>query len=551
MRRFFNRIPNPLAVNLRRTFILVLVLIPVLLSTGVFAYRQLILLPSYTATENTYIQSETEIIQGNLDHALNHLDVITWDWASWDDTYDYMVTMNPAFIKSNMVTGTFTDSEINIILLQDNQTNTVYGRYVEFENETNQTIPQEILEYPEFNQSGIITVDGDHYFISSRPILTSEDTGPARGRLIMAKLIDETYLDELNQLTQLKPWIIESNNPEVEVTRFNSSLLEVHYPVKDYRGEVVFNIGFTMDRALYQNGYQNTLILIVFIVAFSIILGIVAIYLADKMLLSRLSELVNDLDRISKDHNLSLRLPLQGDDEIGVLTENINNMLESLEDAASQELLHKEELLKIREQYTVDLVDGTKSIADGLNIQIEKPLQALKNANYLMEKTYPEEKELTNLYHSATKNIEKVLNEINHSIPREDIVFRPFDINETIDKILDLQPVAQHKFERIYEDKFHVINGDQNLIFKSIQLLLSKVAENCGPDTLVTIDIKENQGIDIVFRCMRLSESNEPRAKNFLNEDDFEYIYLREVVQSHNGELQFGEGMFVIHLPEK
>ncbi len=552
LRRFFNPRPNPLAVNLRRTFLLTITLIPILLSMGVFTYRQLILLPSYTATENQYIQGEINTVEANIEHALEHIDVINWDWASWDDTYDYMQTENPEYIKSNMVTGTFTDFEINIILLQDNSTNTVYGRYVELENETDISIPDEILGFSAFNKSGIITAGGQHYFISSRYILTSEEQGPAMGRMIMAKLIDESYLVELDQLTRLDPWIIETTVSEVEVTRYNVSLLEVHVPILDYRGDVAFNIGFTLERTLYRNGYQNSLLLIAFIVVFSIIIGVVSFFITDKLLLSRISGLANDLDEISKNYNISERLPPQGDDELGSLAGNINNMLESLEDASNQELIHKEELLKIREQYTIDLVEGTKDIAESLNTQIEKPLQALKNANYLLEKAYPEEKELTRLYHSATKSIEKILNEINYSLPSEEIVFRPFDISETIDKILDLQPTAQHRFERIYENKFHVINGDQNLIFKSIQLLLSKVAENCGPDKQVTIDIKDAEGVDIVFTCTNTSQiPGEPNDKRFLSEDDFEYIYLREVVQSHNGSLRFGDGLFAIHLPEK
>lgn len=134
-------------MNLRRTFQLTIILVPLLLSVGVFAYRQYILLPSYLETENQIIERETNIIEGYIDHTLTSLDIINWDWASWDDTYQYMETLDQRYIISNMVTGTFTDSGINIILLQNNSTELIFGRYVDMKTEEDLPIPEEILVF--------------------------------------------------------------------------------------------------------------------------------------------------------------------------------------------------------------------------------------------------------------------------------------------------------------------------------------------------------------------------------------------------------------------
>jgi nitrogen-specific signal transduction histidine kinase len=242
------------------------------------------------------------------------------------------------------------------------------------------------------------------------------------------------------------------------------------------------------------------MVLIIYIAVFSAIVGVVSIYIADTLLLKRISNLSNELDTISKNQNLSERIQSQKQDEIGLLIENINNMLENLEDSSNLELRHKEELLKIRERYAVNLVEGTKNIAESLNNNIEKPLLALKNANYLLEKAYPDEKELQMLYHTSTKNIEKAVNDINYSLPQEDIVFRPFDINDTIEKVLGRRPKEEKRYVKLYEDKFHVINGDQNLIHTGVMLLLSLIEEKCSQDTSISIDIRENDGIDLVTR---------------------------------------------------
>ena len=540
-------------MNLRRTFLLSITLIPLLLSVGVITYRQYVLLPSYVETENQIIEREIGIINGYIDHTVKTLDLINWDWASWDDTYDYMQTMNNDYISSNMVTGTFTDSGINIILLQDNATNTVYGRNVDTETGNDLPIPREILEYPLFNASGILNAGDDVFIISSKHILTSNDTGPAMGRMIMAQKIGEDYIVEVAELTQLKTQYIDSKVAEITIQRLNNTKLSTEFPVLDYKGDVAFRIRFNLDRTLYRNGFQNSMVLLVYIAVFSAITGIASIYIADTRLLKRISNLSNDVDAISKNHNLSVRLPPQKQDEIGLLSENINNMLESLEDSSNLELRHKEELLKIREKYAVNLVEGTKKIAESLNSNIEKPLQALKNANYLLEKTYPDEKDLQMLYHTSTKNIEKAVNDINYSLPQDEIVFRPFDINETIEKVLGRRPKEEHRYVKLYEDKFHVINGDQNLIHTGVMLLLSLIEEKCSQDTSISIDIKENAGIDLVIQTSEKCLMGHP----FDGGDDdsepcFEYVYLNEVINSHNGSISYENAdgnKFIIHLP--
>lgn len=541
-----------LAVNLRRTFLIAITLIPLILSVGVFAYRQFVLLPSYIETEDTLLQREIGIIDGYIEHTCKSLDVINGDWANWDDTYQYMQTRDPQYITSNMVTGTFTDSGINIILLQDNATNTVFGRYVDMETEEDISIPEEILSFPEFNTSGIITTEEGIFLISSRYILTSNETGPTQGRMIMAQIIDEDYILELEELTQLKLTLLPSTEQELTIDRYNSSKLSASFPVYDYENDVAFRIEFTFDRTLYRNGFQNSIILIIYIGVFSLFVALISIYITDTRLLRRLSNLSNDLDNISKNYNLSERIEPQKKDEIGLLIENINKMLESLEDSANLELRHKEELLRIRERYAVNLVEGTKEIADSLNSNIEKPLQALKNANYLLEKAYPAEKDLQTLYHSATKSIEQVLNEINYALPQDEVVFRPFDINETIDKVLGRRPKEEHRYVKLYEDKFHVINGDQNLIHTGIMLLLSLIEEKCSPKASINIDIKEDNGIDIIIHTAEKCIETNPFEDSNESELNFEYVYLREVLQSHSGSITYQneEGStFIIHLP--
>lgn len=146
-----------------------------------------------------------------------------------------------------------------------------------------------------------------------------------------------------------------------------------------------------------------------------------------------------------------------------------------------------------------------------------------------------------------------MLNEINYSIPQDDIVFRPFDINETIEKVLGRRPKEEYRYIKLYEDKFHVINGDQNLIHTGLMLLLSQIEKRCSHDTEISIDIKENDGIDIIIHTPEKCMVGDPFVSSYdADEPSFEYVYLREVIQSHNGSVTYENedgSTFIVHLP--
>lgn len=63
-----------------------------------------------------------------LSNKVNYLLEIAKDWGKWDDTYNFLKTKNPEYIKSNFGGPTLEDLNLNFFLFFDKSNNFFFGR---------------------------------------------------------------------------------------------------------------------------------------------------------------------------------------------------------------------------------------------------------------------------------------------------------------------------------------------------------------------------------------------------------------------------------------
>ncbi|GAH42577.1 unnamed protein product, partial [marine sediment metagenome] len=75
------------------------------------------------------------------------MDATAGDWASWDDTYDFIEDANDEYIESNLIDGTFTELRLNLMLFINSSGQIVFGKAFDLYNEEEISIPQSLSEY--------------------------------------------------------------------------------------------------------------------------------------------------------------------------------------------------------------------------------------------------------------------------------------------------------------------------------------------------------------------------------------------------------------------
>jgi PAS domain S-box-containing protein len=106
--------------------------------------------------------------------------------------------------------------------------------------------------------------------------------------------------------------------------------------IRDIYGNEALVLEMTQPRSIYRQGINTIQEFIFIIVGTGLCFGLLALYLLNRWVLSRIENLSLQVHTISRDIDLSKRVSISGDDELFGLTAEINRMLETIEKIQSK-----------------------------------------------------------------------------------------------------------------------------------------------------------------------------------------------------------------------
>ncbi|RME39290.1 MAG: histidine kinase, partial [Thermoflexia bacterium] len=162
------------------------------------------LLRAFAGAEIQDTERDAQHARAFLEDELRTMDVLTHDWASWDDTYAFIEDANPAYIRSNITDETFRNTHLNLMLFVHASGRVVLARAYDLEAEKEAPAPHEVYDAlpvltraTEEGLRGLLPLPEGVLLVTARPILTSEDQGPARGVLVFGRYLNSGLLDRI------------------------------------------------------------------------------------------------------------------------------------------------------------------------------------------------------------------------------------------------------------------------------------------------------------------------------------------------------------------
>ncbi|MEP1932326.1 MAG: adenylate/guanylate cyclase domain-containing protein [Roseibium sp.] len=298
---------------------------------------------------------------------LKRLFSVLEDFASWDDTYDFVRSHDESYIASNFAADTFSVPGIEFVVITDDNGDAVYTTsYNVPEERAARTLDQlkQLLsldgdlyeDHPE--EFGLITVGTGTMAIAMAPILRSNDTGLARGHMLIGRFLDDAALDELRLKTQLDltfenlsvvdpsvgsisdvDQILERTltepfslaNPLHEIVPIDDLKLVGYILMPDMLGKPHLLWSVRIQRDIFQQGIKSLRFLLAAMAIIGVILIVSIILLLDRLVLRRVARLGNEVTEIGRRDDLSARVVVDGPDELGRLGKTVNWMLEQLQ----------------------------------------------------------------------------------------------------------------------------------------------------------------------------------------------------------------------------
>ena len=353
-----------------------------------YASLSIIFLSSFAQIEERDAHRNVQRVRQALSDELQTLSTTATDYAEWDDTYAFIEDANQDFVQKNLLEQIFVDFKLNVLLFLNRKNQIVFGKGFNLEQKQETPVPESLkkhftpgnvlLKHPDTNSSvtGIILLPEGFLLIASQPILTSNDTGPMRGSLIMGRYLNTKEIKELGRRTYLsvtvyrvdeaqlpldfqavrsalektaaesslstQPSKLNTKQPLIIVRPLSADITAGYTLLRDIYGKPALLLRVNIPREIYKQGQVSLHALILFLLGVSIVFGMGIVLLLEKTVLSRLANLSASVERIGTSSDLSIRIGVTGNDELTSLANTINSMLQALE-SSSKELAAERE----------------------------------------------------------------------------------------------------------------------------------------------------------------------------------------------------------------
>jgi len=347
-------------VTLRTKTIIIIGLAILTLTAILYFSSRIILLRGFDSIERDITLANTERAVAALDNELSSLSTLLWDWASRDDTYQFMEDLNQDYIQSNLVDETFTGLPLNVMLYVSPSGEVKFGKAFDLEKGEEVPVPASLLEHvkpggllldetcTDPGPKGIIGLPQGPMMVAANPILSNSEEGPNRGTMIMGRYIDASVIEKISQLTQLPlgfytftgtdvpPDVAEARSllspqtPVIAETHGEGSI-EGYARIDDIYGNGALVMSADMPRSIHEQGQTSRVYLLLSLAGVGMVSVALIFLLLDRLVLARLTAIGETVGHIGRSGDVTARVPVKGGDELASLAGDINQMLSALE----------------------------------------------------------------------------------------------------------------------------------------------------------------------------------------------------------------------------
>lgn len=350
------RVPS----SLRRKTLLIIGITMLGLVGGLFVLSRIVLMRGFARLEEDFAGADISRASSALANELNTLDQTTSEYATWDLTSEYARGLRPSYIKTEFPSSTFQELKISFVVVFDAHGRKLFSRAFDLAHGGEMPIPAGLddhlkpgslllsLQDPHSKVAGILDLPGGPTLVDSRPILSSDASGPIAGTMLMGRLLDAAEIQHLADLTLMPvdaqtlssatlgpdfraaAAAISKGSPHF-IHPLDGQSLAGYQVLDDIYGRPAVIIRVLLPRTIYEQGHTSLLQFLLLLIAAGFVFGAATLYLLERFVISRIANLTENVTQIGTSGDLAARLDVPGHDELAFLGIAINGMLEDLE----------------------------------------------------------------------------------------------------------------------------------------------------------------------------------------------------------------------------
>ncbi len=301
-------------------------------------------LPGIAEVERNELGKEVNQVSYAIDGELDRLGSFALDWGEWDDTYRYIVEPNLAYETSNLLDATLGDVRTDLIVLINNE-----GRVIkQVLSPAVKALPalrlpvwgydHVLFSLAQNQRHGLVLTSAGALLVAASPILQSDGSGPARGYVFFARLLDQEMEQRLAKELVLPIDIQISSHKlgESEVVFQDTNLSQITGYLPFYnRTDKTLQITLTHERPFYASTLDMVMVSLAMLIVIGTTATAFAYYLIRHSLVDPILTLKTQTELFKQSRSSRGILELKQGDELGELSRSFVEMLRELETSSN------------------------------------------------------------------------------------------------------------------------------------------------------------------------------------------------------------------------
>ncbi len=282
------------------------------------------------------------------------------DYSEWTDTFDrFHGVQIQEYDSINLSVDVIENLKADVFMLIASSGEIIAGVAVpDYADTAFEEIGRYFAEHPHLLEevqtagglSGLIPT-APHMLIGAiRPVLRTDGSGPSPGAVLFGRYLNDATLRELNERTQTSISFLSMDDPAPslapkavldELATTKSGLLTIlsptamagYFEANDMHGDPLLLVRVLMHRVAYIQGQRTVFFFLGVGLSAGLLLLSLNMLFIKKTVIEPIFSLRHTIAAINRDDDLSRRVALPGEDEVGELASEFNSMLDMLENA--------------------------------------------------------------------------------------------------------------------------------------------------------------------------------------------------------------------------
>ncbi len=357
-------------LNMKLT--LTVAILTMIMTASFIFFAKLAIDESFLILQQEYFKSEVDRVNNAFIDYTKSTDVLNSDWAHWNESYQYVIDHNEAYILGNISEVFFINSGVHYIAYFDMQGNLIYSMGYNFDQNSTNDVDQAVIEIISKSPIGGSYSEDKGKILYVNKVGITDDTGkaPVNGYLTMSFYYDDEVISEL--ATQLDSKItLENFRGPLPSEKFSIYKQENHYMGETnyiyHNSSDYFKLKVSMTNKIEKIGKATVKKVTLYIIVSMLVLSAFLIGSLKFIIVDKVVAISNQIREITNHTNLSARIQIVGNDEIGIMKNIINFMLEKIE------VMHN----KLYDYASFDVMTGSYTRRVGLD-KLEILIENLK-----------------------------------------------------------------------------------------------------------------------------------------------------------------------------